>query len=261
MKKKTLSRFLVPDLDAARGAATLPPDEAQHLTRVLRIREGDEVLVFDGRGHEFLARVATATRQAVTVTLVEPTVPAEESPIPFTLAQAVLKGDKMDHVVRDAVMLGAARIVPLLTAHVAVKTEAIEGGKPAERWNRVALASAKQCGRATLPLVDDPIQLGTFLASSDAALKLLFVEPSAELRPISLRSVIDHPTPASAALIIGPEGGWSADEQSAAVAAGCVPVTLGALTLRADAVAVAALSVCRLLWEPAARLSPPRDRV
>lgn len=248
MKKKTLPRFLVPDLDAALGAATLPPDEAQHLTRVLRMREGDEVLVFDGRGHEFLARVATATRQAVTITLVEPTAPAEESPVPFTLAQAVLKGDKMDHVVRDAVMLGAARIVPLVTAHVAVKTEAIEAGKPAERWNRVALASAKQCGRATLPPVDNPIQLGAFLASSDAALKLLFVEPSASGAATPIRSLLDTSPPSNAVLIVGPEGGWAEGERAAAMTAGCVCVTLGDLTLRADAVGAAAISVLRVLW-------------
>jgi 16S rRNA (uracil1498-N3)-methyltransferase len=248
MKKKTLPRFLVPDLDPARHDATLPDEEAQHLTRVLRIGEGEEIVVFDGRGHEFVAKVTAVNRRAVTVRLVAATAPANESSVPFTLAQAVLKGDKMDHAVRDAVMLGAARIVPLITAHVAVKTAAIESGKASDRWNRVALASAKQCGRATLPPVDEPVPLAGFLSSTDAALKLFFVEPSAQDTAVSLRSLFDRPVPQSAALIVGPEGGWSEEEQAAARAAGCVPVTLGELTLRADAVAVAAISIVRFLW-------------
>jgi 16S rRNA (uracil1498-N3)-methyltransferase len=261
MKKKTLPRFLVPDLDPARPDATLPEEEAQHLTRVLRMRAGDEIAVFDGRGREFVGRVAAATRRRVTVTLVAPVVPAEESPVPFTLAQAVLKGDKMDHVIRDAVMLGAGRISPLVTAHVAVKAAALDAGKPSERWNRVALASAKQCGRATVPPVDEPVALSTFLAATDAPLRLLFVEPSAHLQPIPLRAFVDRPPPSSAALMVGPEGGWAAEEQEAAVGAGWVPVTLGGLTLRADAVAVAAVSVCRFLWEPRDGFSPLRGRV
>lgn len=249
MKKKTLPRFLVPDLDPARQDATLPADEAEHLTRVLRARAGDEIAVFDGRGREFSARVKSASRRNVSIELLESMSPAEEGAVPLTLAQAVLKGDKMDHVVRDAVMLGAARIVPLVTEHIAVRLSTIEAGKPAERWSRVALASTKQCGRATLAVVDDPLTLPAFLASSPAALNLLFVEPSAGDGAISLRSFIEKPAPSSVALIVGPEGGWSEQEQHAAVAAGCVPVTLGNLTLRADAVAVAAIAVVRFLWE------------
>ena len=179
MKKKTLPRFLVPGLGATGSTVALPDDEAQHLTRVLRVQEGEEIAVFDGRGREFIARVNAVTRRTVTVTLLDPVVPADESPVPFTLAQAILKGDKMDHVVRDAVMLGASRIVPLVTAHVAVKGSAIDSGRPADRWSRVALASAKQCGRATLPPVDDPVPFSRFLPAADAALKLFFVDPSA----------------------------------------------------------------------------------
>jgi 16S rRNA (uracil1498-N3)-methyltransferase len=249
MKKKTLPRFFVPDLDPTDRAATLPAEEAEHLTRVLRAHEGDEIAVFDGRGREFAARVIAASRRKVSIELLERIEPAEEGAVPVTLAQAVLKGDKMDHVVRDAVMLGAARIVPLVTDHVAVRLSAIEAGRPAERWSRVALASTKQCGRATLASVDNPLPLAAFLASYQAPRKLLFVEPSAAGAAASLRSFIGKPAPSGVALIVGPEGGWSEQEQHAAVAAGCVPVTLGTLTLRADAVAVAAIAIVRFLWE------------
>jgi 16S rRNA (uracil1498-N3)-methyltransferase len=242
-------RFLVPDLDPRSGRATLPEDEAHHLTRVLRLREGDEVAVFDGRGVEFRARVDRAERGRVTVELVEPVEPAPESSVPFTLAQSVLKGDAMDDVVRDATMLGARAIVPLITAHTAVKASVLTRPATTERWRRIALASAKQCCRATVPAIAEPRAFADWLRSTDDVMKLLFVEPSAAAGARPLRSLFGLDAPPSAALIVGPEGGWSADEIRAAVQAGCLPVTLGRLTLRADAVPVAAIAAVRLLWD------------
>src|SRR3954454_2732416 len=111
-----LPRFYVPDLDPLVTTAALPADEAHHLTRVLRLGEGDEVAVFDGRGHEFRARVAAAVRDRVQIELLEKVDPVPEARVPLTLVQAVLKADKMDAVVRDATMMGVAAIEPIVTA-------------------------------------------------------------------------------------------------------------------------------------------------
>src|SRR5262245_30999358 len=100
-----MHRFFAPALDPGDETVALPRDEAEHLLRVLRLGVGDAVTVFDGRGHEFLAKVASATRRDVTVQLVSRLEPATEPTVALTLAQAVLKGEKMDDVVRDAVML------------------------------------------------------------------------------------------------------------------------------------------------------------
>lgn len=243
-----LPRFFAPDLESQREVVELPPDEARHLTRVLRLHAGDEIVVFDGAGREFAARVATAARDRVAVTLMRQIDPRPEPGVRIGLVQGILKGDKMDDVVRDAVMLGAASIVPLISAHVAVKADAISQGKPGERWRRIALASAKQCGRARLPPILDPVTLTDWLARNERAFFL--VEPSAApAGTVRLRSLLGDVPPPSLALVVGPEGGWSVDEVAAAVAAGCTPVTLGPLTLRADAVALAALSILRCLWD------------
>lgn len=244
-----LPRFLAPALDPASGYAALPPEEARHLTRVLRLGPGDEVAVFDGRGREFQARVEEAGRDAVRLILLAPIEPAAEPRVPLTLVQAVLKGDSMDHAVRDATMLGATAIVPVLSAHVAVKYRALESGKALDRWRRVALASAKQCRRATLPAIDEPRPFDAWLASPHEGLRLLLVEPSAPARPGSLRDDLNQPPPARLALIVGPEGGWAAAEVEAAVSAGCVPITLGGLTLRADAAPIVALAMCRVVFD------------
>ena len=110
-----MHRFFAPSLDSGDETVLLPREEAEHLTRVLRLGVGDTVSVFDGRGREFLARVASAQRRDVRVQLLSRTEPAAEPLVALTLVQAALKGDKMDDVVRDAVMLGAAAVQPIVT--------------------------------------------------------------------------------------------------------------------------------------------------
>lgn len=246
-----LPRFHAPVLDVERGEATLGDDEGRHLSRVMRLGVGDEVAVFDGRGIEFRARVQAVARDGVRVELIERLVPAAEPRVALTLVQGILKGDRMDDVVRDATMMGVSAIVPVMSAHMAVKGAALERGKPAERWRRVTLASVKQSRRATLPEVHDPRPFDDWLASSRTGERLLFVEPSqpSVVTPRSLHDWLGGPLPANAAVIVGPEGGWAGEEIEAAVAAGCTPVTLGPLTLRADAVAIVAISICRFVFE------------
>src|SRR5262245_3802869 len=110
-----MHRFFAPSLDPGDEDVTLPRDEAEHLTRVLRLGVGDTVSVFNGRGVEFIARVSSAVRRDVRVHLVSRAESPNESAVPLTLAQAVLKGDKMDDVIRDAAMLGAAAVQPVVT--------------------------------------------------------------------------------------------------------------------------------------------------
>ena len=142
--------------------STLPRDEAEHLTRVLRLGVGDTVSVFDGRGHEFLARVVQRDRRDVRVQLLSRVEPAAEPRVPLTLAQAVLKGDKMDDVVRDAVMLGRRRdSADRHEAHRRRRSRRCCAARGVDRWRRVALASAKQSRRAVLPEIRMPLTLET----------------------------------------------------------------------------------------------------
>src|SRR5688572_6704358 len=204
-----LPRFLVPDLGSEGESAVLPADESHHLARVLRLVAGERVAVFDGKGREFAAQVEHADRTRASVRLLAPIEPAPEPRVPFVLVQAVLKGPAMDDIVRDATMVGARAIQPVLTSHVVVKNlkRAVT-----ERWQRVALASAKQCRRAVVPEVGSTQPFQKWLESRENDLRLLFVEPSAGWHAVSPRSFIGQPPPASAAVIVGPEGGWSRAE-------------------------------------------------
>ena len=244
----SVHRFFAPALDAGDEIVELPRDEAEHLTRVLRLAPGDTVSIFNGRGDEFLARVLAAARRDVRVQVLSRVEAAPEPTPALTLVQAVLKGDKMDDVVRDAVMLGVHAIQPIVTRRTEVTVAAILRGARQDRWRRVALASVKQSRRAVLPEILMPLTFATWLDEPPADERLMFVEPGIPgAQPLTtLRSAA---VPGSAAVVVGPEGGWDLAECDAARTHGLRLVSLGGRTLRADAVPIAALSVLQFLWD------------
>jgi 16S rRNA (uracil1498-N3)-methyltransferase len=241
-------RFFAPSLDPGDETVALPKDEAEHLTRVLRLGLGDTVAVFDGRGQEFLAKVVAAERREVRVQMLSRVEPDAEAAVPLTLVQAVLKGDKMDDIVRDAVMMGVAAVQPIVTARTEVTVAALNRGGRVDRWKRVALASVKQSRRAVVPDIRGPLTFETWLDEPQTAVTLMLVEPGADTQAERLSSVKSQNIPRDAAILIGPEGGWTEKEWTSARARGVHLVTLGHRTLRADAAPVAAISVLQFLW-------------
>ena len=242
-----LPRFLANDLDPASNTASLSAEEAHHLTHVLRLRFGDEIAVFDGNGREYRARIERVNRDGVHVHLLEEIGAAPEPVVRLTLAQAVLKGDKMEDVVRDATMMGVAAIEPIVTAHTTVRMKALTEGQAADRWRRIAVASAKQCRRAVLPVIGNGTPFDEWVVQDTAEMRLMLVEPtvSVEGHPVA---IVQGQRPGSATLTVGPEGGWAPEEIEIAVRAGWMPITLGRRTLRADAVAILAIGVLQFLW-------------
>ena len=244
-----MHRFFAPSLDPGDDTVVLPKEEGEHLTRVLRLGAGDTVSVFDGRGQQFLARVVGAARREVRVQLLSRVEPAAESSVALVLAQAVLKADKMDDIVRDAVMLGVTAVQPLVAKRTETTVAALLRGARVDRWRRVALASTKQSGRAVLPEIRTPLTLETYLDEPQPALSAMLVEPAAGAPAEPIAALRTVPPPQDAAVLVGPEGGWVEEEWAAARARGVRLITLGPRTLRADAVPVAAISVLQFLWD------------
>jgi 16S rRNA (uracil1498-N3)-methyltransferase len=244
------ARFYAPAADVPGDVVLLPAEEAQHLTRVLRLAAGDAVRVFNGRGGEFDAVVQQA-RGGISVRIGNRREGAPEARVGVALAHAVLKGDKMDDVVRDAVMMGAAAIQPMVTTRTEVAMAALGRSRRRERWERIAIASAKQCGRAVVPAVREPAAFGEVVQSVAAmslpGVGLMFVEPGAASDAVAVSEMDDRP-PKEATVLLGPEGGWTPEEIEQA-SGPCRLVTIGGRTLRADAMAVVALAALFTRWK------------
>jgi 16S rRNA (uracil1498-N3)-methyltransferase len=242
------ARFYAPEAVAPGDRVTLPHDEAQHMTRVLRLAAGATVRVFNGRGEEFEATLEGTSRDLVTVLLGERLTTTPEPQVEVTLTQAVLKGDKMDDVVRDAVMLGVAAIRPILTWRCETTIGALERSHRRERWHRIAVSSAKQCGRAVVPAIHEPLGFEHCLdttVTTDAP-GLMLVEPGTGASTLSLRELPERP-PQEVSLLVGPEGGWTESEVTRGGAV-CRLVTIGGRTLRADMAPVVAMTALFTKW-------------
>jgi len=239
-------RVLVPSITATDRVVSIDAADAHHLARVLRANIGDEVRVFDGRGRECTGRLAALDGKSASVNILHESTPTPEPHVKLTLAIGLLKGEQMDTVVRDATMLGATSIVPMTTKHVVVAAKAWKSNTALERWRRVAVASAKQCGRAVVPQVGAVMSFADVLASAPEVPKFLCVEPA--LAAHGMEKSVSNPRPLAAVVLVGPEGGWSAAELDQARAAGATLVNLGPRTLRAETVPTVVLTALWTAW-------------
>ena len=243
-------RFFVPEIESVGEVVVLSLDESSHLCQVLRLGVNDEICVFDGRGSEYLARIEGVARAGATVRVVEPTVPAPEASVAITLAAVVLKGRRFDVGVREATMLGVAVVQPLQATHQTVHGPSILRRGGVTRWRRIAVAAAKQCGRAVVPEVREVATVEAFTSTDQSTLRLVLIEPGASgIDAIRPRSLAAQPRPQSVSLAVGPEGGWAPGDLNRLISAGFQEVTLGGRILRAETVPVVALAMFACLWD------------
>jgi 16S rRNA (uracil1498-N3)-methyltransferase len=226
------------------AAAVLEGDRARYLGRVLRLRVGDEITVFDGMGPEWAASIAAMTKSTVTLALGEPHETATESPLEVHLVQGISRGERMDFVVQKATELGVKRVTPVLTEYGVVKLDEKRAAKRREHWENVAASACEQCGRTRLPLIDLPLPLNHWFGArpADADVDLVLV-PGAGT---PLASVAAPRT--KICILIGPEGGFSQTEVEDAAVAGFRAVSLGPRVLRTETAAAAALAVLQANW-------------
>ncbi|MBI3449397.1 MAG: 16S rRNA (uracil(1498)-N(3))-methyltransferase [Acidobacteria bacterium] len=234
-------RFLVDPADLNETQGLIRGDELHHLRRVLRLRVGDEVSVFDGRGRGSVGRIRTLGDTGAAVALERPEDPAVEPAARVILAQAIPHGDRMDLIVEKAVEIGVAAILPVIAERGTVRPPS--GGWPRlTRWRRIAVAAAKQSGRLVVPAIADPAPFARVAAPDAAsrAARIIFITAPAAREVVD---ILSPGVPPETVILIGPEGGWSEAEGAEATAAGWASATLGPRILRADTAAVAALTL------------------
>jgi 16S rRNA (uracil1498-N3)-methyltransferase len=212
---------------------------ANHITRVLRLRAGDALTVFNGNGAEFAASIEALHRDSVDVEIEEERAVSRESPLSLTLAQGISRGERMDWVLQKATELGCSRIVPVFTERSVVRLDARQAQKKLQHWRGIAIAACEQCGRNTVPEVPLPTDIFEFLSSAGGSGSTrLLLSPTGEL---SIEEV--SADTAGLTVLIGPEGGLTDTEHEMAERSGFTPVRMGPRVLRTETAAIAALTI------------------
>jgi 16S rRNA (uracil1498-N3)-methyltransferase len=233
-------RFYLDGPLRAGSVCMLPEDSAHHAIHVLRLREGEEVTLFNGRGGEFAARIASIQRLKISIDLLQHRAIERESPLHVTLVQGVSAGEKMDSTVRKAVELGVAEVQPVLAARSVARPKGERAENRRAHWQKVVIAACEQCGRNRIPEVHPVIPAMDYRPKPGALAILL--APRSTLKFSG--AVKDSK---AFVLAAGPEAGFTAEEEAALAAAGFVPASLGPRVLRTETAAVAALAALSAL--------------
>jgi 16S rRNA (uracil1498-N3)-methyltransferase len=226
----------------AGAEAQLDDNAAQHVGRVLRMQPGQALSLFNGDGQDYPALIASASKKNVTVQVQQPTANSSESALEIVLGQTLSKGDRMDYAVQKATEMGVTRIVPLSTERCDVRLKGDREDKRLSHWRSVAISAAEQCGRARVPDILPVMNITEWLEYSQGCDLRLVLHHRTE------QSLDSMAKPNSIALMIGPEGGLSADEITQAEKSGFLPVSLGPRVLRTETAPVAAMALCQWLW-------------
>ncbi len=234
--------FFITSQQVRNGTVTITGPLLDHLRASLRTQVGERLWLCDERQRRYCVLVSQLSNRLLTGTVLEERSAAPLQNPSIILAQAILKGDRMDWVIQKATELGVRTIIPLQTRHGVVRPRAARVDAQHARWQRIAWEAAQQSEQWAAPSIQLPIDVEAFFAQpGNVTAKLILCERAAGQ---SLSSVpLPHGPESSIAVVIGPEGGWTSEELALAEQAGFTGVTLGARILRAETAAVASVSV------------------
>jgi len=227
-------------LHAATGIQ-LEAGPSQHIARVLRMRAGDTLVLFNGSGGQYSADISAIDKKNVWVNTGALQQRDVESSLHIHLGIAVSRGDRMDWVVQKATELGVSSLTPLFTERNGVRLAGDRADKKHRHWRQIAISACEQCGRNQLPAIQPALDLGQWLVATDAERKFVLHH-----RAESAGGVTDKPD--SIALLVGPEGGLSAAEIAAAEQAGYQSLRLGPRILRTETAPLAAIAILQARW-------------
>ncbi len=246
--RKAKHRFFVPPPQIHDGNVCIRGTDVWHMTKVLRLSPGQKIVVFDGTGREYLVVLETVKRQEVFGVIQEQWAQVSESRLKLTLVQAIPKADKMDLIVQKAAEIGVNEIIPLNSARSVWGTKT-KHSQPAkvhqrlERWSRIGIEAAKQSGRSSVPLIRPVLSLDElFIQPQQADVKLLLWEEE-EQRTFKETLRTQKSPVQSAAIVIGPEGGFSQEESERFHQHGYLPVLLGKRILRTETAGLVVLGI------------------
>lgn len=241
--------FLKKEQLADATAVTLTGDDARHISLSLRMAVGDSIILSDGEGREYEARLSAFTQDSVTAEILSSHASLAEPTIAIRLYQAYPKGDKLDTIVQKAVELGASIVIPFMSERCIKRPPKEKTEKNTDRLSRIAAEAAKQCGRALLPTVTAPMNFSAAIADAVSHGPVFFCYEDEKM--LSLKTALSTLPPETKAVsfVVGSEGGFSPKEVEEAKLLGAVPVSLGNRILRCETAPVFALSACAYALE------------
>ena len=231
-----LTRVYVEEALAVGQSFNIEGPAVNHIMRVLRLRDGEALTLFDGRGGEFGARITGFTKNSVKVDVKEHRDVECESALDLTLAQGISRGERMDWVMQKATELGVTRIIPVVTERTMVKLDERQAERKLEHWRGIVVSACEQCGRNRVPEVTLPVSFYDAITKIDRSVTRVLLSPEGTIRARDLQQ------PTHVAMLIGPEGGLSEKEQDAALSIGFQPLRMGPRILRTETAAIAALA-------------------
>jgi 16S rRNA (uracil1498-N3)-methyltransferase len=235
-------RRIYQNISEFNGTLKLSPDAHHHLFTVLRTKENEEIIVFNGKGQSWRARVKSVGKKAGEIELIDSINENTESPLKIHLAQAVSKGERMDLVMQKATELGVTEITPILTERGNVKLDQERWDKKLAHWNEIMISACEQSGRSVLPVLNPVIDLKTWFTQLPQGLRLI-------LSPTAAQPLKAETQPEQVTLLIGPEGGLTEQEiEFATHRFQFQPIQLGPRILRTETAALAALSILQFAW-------------
>lgn len=220
----------------------LTPAASQHVGRVLRMKIGDMLTLFDGLNYEFLSKIVNINKHEVSVIIEESRYLSRESKLNINLAQCISKGDKMDLVIQKAVELGVCQVFPIISERCVVSINNERLLKKQKQWQDQAISACEQCGRNLIPIIHEPIKIKYFLEQNHKSNSFI-LSPLAEKSWHDLKNLENDLT-----ILIGPEGGLSADEILLAEKQGFESINMGPRILRTETAAIAAISIIQALF-------------
>jgi 16S rRNA (uracil1498-N3)-methyltransferase len=229
-----------------------------HMKNVLKLKPGDELMVFDGCGREAVGVLEIFQGETAVVRVVRDADRSTESSLELTLAPCLSKGKKIDTVIEKAVELGVDRICVVTSERSVTRLADDAAAKRVERWRRIAVSAAEQSGRTQIPIVERIRTFQEFCASkSDDTLGLMFTANAAPDPAGTLRQ--RYPNTRKVITLVGPEGGFSDAEISTATSYGFIPVGLGPRVLRTETAGIIAAAICQHLWGDLGRQPPEHE--
>lgn len=237
-----ISRIYVPSALATGSEVELDERARQYVLQVLRLKSGTPLIIFNGEGNEYAARLTLAEKRRATVLLEEQRRPVRESPLAIHLGLGISKGERMDFAIQKAVELGVTEITPLFSRHCVVRLDEKRSRNRLRHWQAIIISASEQCGRNRLAQLHPPLEFCHWIEMDGTGIDLILAPQARQ----SLAQI--QPTPRQLRLAIGPEGGFSDSEIEEATSCSFTAIALGPRILRTETAVVAGLSALQTLW-------------